>query len=232
MFLLKLKGEGVVVLKQKTPDVVRDYFASVLLNELGVPAPKIRVLPFTEFRDLEVICRPAPMTTQGTGLEIHSPRMKEAGAMLMEYVPGRELGSPLLKLPKAQFVELLRQIGRMVAGDALMNNTDRTPFMRRYEVEVFINFIGYLVIYDARGDGNEMNILVDTTANTVKAYAIDQAVNALTSKKTLDEYVATLDNLDAEIEKVWAYVARTNSSIDKVDQELCAAAIKKGEICS
>ena len=131
VFLLKLKGEGVVVLKQKTPDVIRDYFASVLLSELDIPAPKIRVLPFSEFRDLEVICRPAPVTEKGTGLQIHSPQMKEAGAMLMEFVPGLELGSPLLKLGKSQYIALMQQIGRMVAADALMNNTDRTPFMRR-----------------------------------------------------------------------------------------------------
>lgn len=209
VFLLKLKGKGVVVLKQKTPEFVRDYFASVLLNELGIPAPRIRKLAYSEFSKLELICRPAPMTEAGTGLQIHSPRMKEAGAMLMEYVPGQELGSPLLKLERKQYVELLRQVGRMIAGDALLNNTDRTPFMRR-------------------GDGNEMNILVESSKNKVQAYAIDQAVNELTSEKTLAEYVGTLDNLDGEIEKVRLYVERTNSCSEAVDAELCAAAIKKG----
>ena len=75
-----------------------------------------------------------------------------------------------------------------------------------------------------------MNILVNTPKpnKTVQAYAIDQALNELTSSKTLEAYVATLDNLDAEIEKVREYVERTKTSKDDVSAELCAAAIKAG----
>ena len=123
VYLLKLKNEGVVVLKQKTQSIDREYFAMILLRLLNIRAPSIRTLPFREFKELSEQLRPAPVTIHGTCLEIHGKRyhccssagqmlatiigslhnpdiigsgsrMQEAGGVLMEFVPGVELSSP------------------------------------------------------------------------------------------------------------------------------------------
>jgi len=140
VFLVKLKNHGVVVLKQKVPDVAREIFAQCLLQSLGINAPAIRSLPFREFKAFTEKLAPSPVTVKGTCLEIHGSRMQETGGVLMEFVPGLELGSPLLRLSQNEFRKVLFEVGRMVAVDVLLNNADRTPFLRRGDGNPSLNF--------------------------------------------------------------------------------------------
>uniref|UniRef100_A0A6S8E5N0 Actin-fragmin kinase catalytic domain-containing protein n=2 Tax=Aplanochytrium stocchinoi TaxID=215587 RepID=A0A6S8E5N0_9STRA len=179
VFLVKLKNHGVVVLKQKVPDVAREIFAQCLLQSLGINAPAIRSLPFREFKAFTEKLAPSPVTVKGTCLEIHGSRMQETGGVLMEFVPGLELGSPLLRLSQNEFRKVLFEVGRMVAVDVLLNNADRTPFLRR-------------------GDGNPGNIMINKPGKggekNLKVIAIDQTVSPISDTNILNNYLSAIDS--------------------------------------
>mmetsp|Transcript_120 Transcript_120/g.154 ORF Transcript_120/g.154 Transcript_120/m.154 type:complete len:374 (+) Transcript_120:126-1247(+) len=179
VYLVKLKKKGVIVLKQKVPDVAREIFAQHLLSLFDIAAPVIRPLSFREFKAVSEKLAPAPVTVKGTCLDIHGPRMQEAGGVLMEYVRGNELCSPLLNLSKGELMALLPQIGRIVALDILLNNADRTPFLRR-------------------GDGNSGNIMLSKPgkgkAGKIGVVAIDQTVSPINDTEILNKYLDAISS--------------------------------------
>ena len=96
-FLVALRGEGVVVLKQRSADFASELFAGELLRLAGVPCPRSRLLAEGELSQLLDALRPARVTVHGTCAELFSERFAEAGAYLMEFVKGRDLESRPLR---------------------------------------------------------------------------------------------------------------------------------------
>lgn len=180
-FLIKLAKEenGVVVLKQKTQDLPNEILAAGLLRAVGVPCPLTRPLADDELESLIWALREVPVTVHGTCNEIHSPRFRESGAVLMEFIPGHDLDDlPLSQRdPDALSEKDWQIIGAMLVVDVIINNPDRVPTIWR-------------------SDGNGGNIIVDERQKPgARVVAIDQTVNQVLNTHMLNQYVTRVSHL-------------------------------------
>ncbi len=168
VYLVQLNQGGVIVVKRKSQTIAQEHFASLVFNKFGLKAPKMRPLEMAEFKLLTWAFRDSPVTMRGTGSDIHEPDAQKQGAVIMEYLHGKEIlaiGDIENLLHNPLFLETL---GKIVACDMLVNNSDRTNFIWR-------------------GQGNPGNILVTKQGSVC---AIDQMI-AIHSDNTLrEQYMA------------------------------------------
>jgi len=189
-FLVKLSGDGFVVLKQRGMGCANDVFASKIFESVGISCPKIRILPKSELKGLTQQLRNAPVSVKGTCDQIHSSRFQEDGAMLMEFAQGASLEDKPLK--ESDFLTLddpeLITLGKIAFVDAILNNSDRFPTIWRGE------------------EGNAGNLLFDWTSGTFTA--IDQTTNPIHNEKLLNAYLGRLKCLteDESVSKMCAFL--------------------------
>ncbi|GBG34331.1 Actin-fragmin kinase [Hondaea fermentalgiana] len=185
-------GGGVVVLKQKPVlGVTHEFVAHGLLRQLGVSVPSMRVLGQTELDQLIFELRDAPVTAHGTCDEIHAPRFREAGAVLMSFEPGRNLEEEPLKGRRAGALDALdwRCLGAVLVADAIFNNSDRVPSIWRSEGNA-----GNLIVDERRPAGQRI-VAIDQTvsvimneANRLKYFVRVGDLLSVASLKRVDEF--------------------------------------------
>jgi len=131
-FCSAAKGSFVV---KSTTHAAPEYFTNLLYRKLGINVPAMRVVQWSNgeyqrmVEEMKLCCYSEVKTKTKVRRELD-----RAYALLMEYIPGfsiMDIGparlSAALNLPNS--VSLLHQIGRIVAGDLLVNNSDRIPLV-------------------------------------------------------------------------------------------------------
>lgn len=126
------KGSFVV---KSTTHAAPEYFTNLLYRKLGINVPAMRVVQWSNgeyqrmVEEMKLCCYSEVKTKTKVRRELD-----RAYALLMEYIPGfsiMDIGparlSAALQLPNS--ATLLHQIGRIVAGDLLVNNSDRIPLV-------------------------------------------------------------------------------------------------------
>jgi len=155
---------GLMVMKESNPGFPSEVFASNVLRRLGIVAPKFRPLSIEEFRKFTWMLRSAQVTIKGTCSAIHNSGAQEGGGVLMEFLEGKIL--PEYEGPAFTNPKVLRDLGRCMAVDIVLNCLDRTP-----------------VVWD--NGGNATNILVTDTA----IHAIDNTYNRIDNKDLAKKHI-------------------------------------------
>jgi hypothetical protein len=223
-FLVALRGEGVVVLKQRSADFASELFAGELLRLAGVPCPRSRLLAEGELSQLLDALRPARVTVHGTCAELFSERFAEAGAYLMDFIKGRDLESRPLRFdaralpagsagsaaaPAASqakrlslwsLAPLLQVVARGGAGQGSAGQGGMGD-----DLCASLQRVGAMVVLDAvlnncdrvplwRSEGNRGNVMF--CEGMQFAGAIDQRASPILSQPALSEYCAKVALLD------------------------------------
>eukprot|EP01147_Barroeca_monosierra_P010049 gene10049-2221_t len=158
VYFMNLKGNhGVVVFKEGTQSTPADVFCSKLLHTMGIATPAIDVLSKQSHTSLIKILVDTPFTVRGAGDHLQDARAQNAGGVIMEFVPGVTLKHPDVQACLSKDT-VLKDLGRIIAADMLLNNFDRTPY-----------------IWDHQGNAN--NILFVPQNNFV--YAIDNTTASI-----------------------------------------------------
>lgn len=181
VFLVQLQDEGFVVLKQQSQDAPGEVFASHLFAGLDIGCPQMRPLAADELALLTSKLRNAPVSVKGTCDEIHGSRFQDAGAVLIEFVTGKDLeAAPMDAAALAQALAPadLERLGAIIVADVVVNNADRIPTIWRSE------------------EGNPANLLVDAQRPPgFRVTAIDQTVHPILNDARLGDYLARVADL-------------------------------------
>jgi hypothetical protein len=210
-FLVALRGEGVVVLKQRSADFANELFASELMRVAGVPCPRSRLLAGGELSQLLDALRPARVTVHGTCAELFAERFVQAGAYLMEFVKGRDLESCPLRfdarvLPRSPpapsaakrlslwslspLLQAVSRGGNQGVGDELCASLQRVGAM--VVLDAALNNCDRIPLW--RSEGNRGNVMFAEGMQFVGA--IDQRASPILVEPALSEYCAKLKMLD------------------------------------
>jgi len=131
-FCTAAKGSFVV---KSTTHAAPEYFTHLLYRKLGIQVPAMRVVQWSngEYQRMVEEMKLCSYSEVKTKTKVRR-ELDRAYALLMEYIPGFSLAdigpsrlSTALQQPNSQ--TLLHQIGRIVAGDLLVNNSDRIPLV-------------------------------------------------------------------------------------------------------
>ena len=155
---------GLLVMKESNPAFPAEVFASNVLRRMGLKAPQFQPLSLLEFKKLTWRLRSVPVTIKGTCSAIHQSRAQESGGVLMEFLSGRQL--PECDPVAFTNESVLRDLGRCMAVDIVLNCLDRTP-----------------IIWENKG--NPTNILVAETHLSV----IDSTYNRIANKDLAKKHV-------------------------------------------
>eukprot|EP00050_Salpingoeca_kvevrii_P007612 m.297354 g.297354 ORF g.297354 m.297354 type:complete len:361 (+) comp13595_c0_seq1:20-1102(+) len=185
VFFLNLKQDGgVIVLKQGSANTASEYFCTEFINtlHLGVTTPRVRILPMKEFHELLDTLKRVPFSVQGAGEALQLDRVRSAGGIFMEFVPGMTLKHPdvhiALKDDKKK-TKMLESLAGLCVMDMLLNNFDRTPLIWPH-------------------NGNANNILFRLKDNDVTVHAIDQACIAITNQDGIADYLKLVEEAVGE----------------------------------
>ena len=155
---------GLMVLKEANPGFPAEVFASNVLQRMGLAAPRFRPLSLAEFHRFTWKLRSVPVTIKGTCSAIHQSRAQETGGVLMEFLEGEQLP----ECDPAAFLndKVLKDLGRCMAVDIVLNCLDRTP-----------------IVWDNKG--NATNILVTDAGLNI----IDNTYNRIGNKDLAKKHV-------------------------------------------
>jgi len=177
-FLVKIEGDGYVVLKQRTQDTVFDVIATEFLRACGMRSPKVRVLPQDELDALIWALREVRVSVKGTCNEIHQPRFREAGAVLIEYFPGENFEDFFNLGHSGLDAKDWRDLGKMIVLDVVTNNPDRIACIWQSTT------------------GNKGNILIDMSKPEGERFvAIDSSIHTIADDSLLENYVTRVKGL-------------------------------------
>jgi hypothetical protein len=186
-------ASGSYVLKSDT-DSLHELFAGQLALVLGISAPKARVLTVLDMEWVLVQCATSAFISSAKSDHtcVATSRIGQA-ALLMEFIPGAKMLTGETPASAAEVFgsstplgqQNLRDLGKIVAFDMLINNTDRIP-----------------AVWD--NNGNLGNLLFDTTGAII---AIDHVVapsffGAANSNQLLEAYLKRVDALLADVCRV------------------------------
>lgn len=177
---------GVLCVKPQKLGAAGELCATVLANFLNIRAAAIRVLSFEseEGRQAAMAMRKKEPALP-EHVEYVRQLLPQAGREflgVLEFVPGVglqgvEARDVLLALPSEKLRRVWREVGRLTALDALMNNLDRVP-----------------LLWD--NDGNTANVMLGTlTAEAPEVVGIDQAVVSINAGPGRDRYLERLSQL-------------------------------------
>eukprot|EP00045_Choanoeca_perplexa_P009717 m.94794 g.94794 ORF g.94794 m.94794 type:complete len:358 (+) comp15004_c0_seq4:778-1851(+) len=161
--------QGIIVLKQGDLSTATEYFCSLVLQQLNVRCPTIRVLPLNDWRPAAAAASQVPFTVAGGGARLAEERTLSAGGVVQSFVSGFTLKDPRVDglLKSAKGSTYLKEVGRIAAVDMLLNNFDRTP-----------------LIWDHEGNANNMMFTSQGVA------AIDNATTGITNPEGVERYTA------------------------------------------
>ena len=125
-------ASGSFVVKSTT-HAAPEYFTNLLYRKLGINVPEMRVVQWSNgeyqrmVEEMKLCCYSEVKTKTKVRRELD-----RAYALVMEYIPGFSLidMGPSRLLPSLQHASpLFQQIGHILAGDLLVNNSDRIPLV-------------------------------------------------------------------------------------------------------
>jgi hypothetical protein len=189
VFFLHSNQTKQVVLKT-TAEPALDIFANKLFEHLGIQVPRIRLVKnedYKEWSDLKACCL---SLSERTSFPIKIEReLQRRYFLVMEYVHSVELPSYIdtrLKINESLSSHQIQQLGSIIAGDILLNNWDRLPFVWN-------------------NNGNPYNLIVSLNTDLKDIIAIDQRPTALFGPgeekylQVLESFLKNLaENLDIE----------------------------------
>jgi hypothetical protein len=151
-----------MVLKEAGLNFPSEVFASNVAREMDLISPGYRPLSLNEFKTLTQQLRKAHVTIAGTCAAIFDSSAQNAGGALMEFLPGEIL--PECKPTAFDRENVLRDIGKCIALDILLNNFDRIPI-------VWSN------------DGNPANLLLTDT----ELHLVDTSYNKIVDDEQVNK---------------------------------------------
>eukprot|EP00927_Polykrikos_kofoidii_P076084 TRINITY_DN7282_c0_g1_i1.p1 TRINITY_DN7282_c0_g1~~TRINITY_DN7282_c0_g1_i1.p1 ORF type:complete len:811 (-),score=111.24 TRINITY_DN7282_c0_g1_i1:51-2483(-) len=184
--------QGVVCLKPQKMSAVAEYMAVLLASSFNLRVATMRIVPYSgapssEFQQIKGTLRTCLAVIQEHGHTVRHYFGRTEFLGVLEFVPGQSLQGVethnLLKsLPGETLHGIWRDVGRLLAFDALINNLDRVP-----------------LLWD--NDGNTGNLMLVTSASSSPApsqaalIGVDQAIGIIRAGPGRDRYLNRLRRL-------------------------------------
>ncbi|CAE8617136.1 unnamed protein product [Polarella glacialis] len=210
VLLVELDGSHAVCVKPQGMMAVAELVAAHVASAMAVRVASCRVLSLyeEEFFSLAENVQRAPVMVEGHESCVQKVVTGCTGTGggngwtssreflgLVEFLPGHGLMGPEAQkvLALESCPELLREVGRMCALDAVINNLDRVP----------------LPLWD--NEGNLSNVMVLDSGR--HAVGIDQQVNAILEGPGLQGYLAQVRRFASDVKLLGTSVEATKSSL-------------------
>lgn len=148
-YIIVFPQDQVMVLKESNPSFPAEVFAANLMAKAGLLAPKFRPLSVQEFKDFSWKLRSSKVTIQGTCSAIHGSSAQAQGGVLMDFLHGKTMPECDKSLLSTEL--FLKDLGRCITCDMLLNNLDRTPLIWRNKgnaTNILVSEQGRLAVID------------------------------------------------------------------------------------